>query len=187
MTPTRFTIKSAAKAGSRSYSPSAQRCSIVTSRPSLMPASIKPCPKAAVRCDGSGRPSCKNPIAGGTGCARAASGHVVAPLRSAMASRRLMKVAMRPSGEGSCPIEYGDYITPRPGMWHRRNMAQPDESSDCFAVRSPRHNRGRLDLDPRRLLDQPHNLDQRHREIMRAENIAIDLSDRLQFLHIFSL
>src|SRR5258708_17841887 len=112
--PTRFTIKSAAKAGSRSYSPSAQRCSIVTSRPSLMPASIKPCPKAAVRCDGSGRPSCKNPIAGSTRCARAASGHVAAPLRSAMASRRLMKVAIRPSGEGSCPIEYGDYSTPQP-------------------------------------------------------------------------
>jgi hypothetical protein len=40
--------------------------------------------------------------------------------------------------------------------------------------RTARHHRGRLDLDPRGLFDEAHHLDQRHRRIMRAKDLAID-------------
>ena len=66
--------------------------------------------------------------------------------------------------------------TNRPGC-HGRALFNPHTSA--------RHHRGRLDLDPRGLFDQTHHLDQRHRGIMRAENLAIGLSERLQVRQIF--
>src|SRR5450756_2278852 len=49
---------------------------------------------------------------------------------------------------------------------------------------SARHHRRRFDLDPRRLFNQTDDLDQRHRRIMRAEDLAIDLPERLQVRQI---
>src|SRR6267142_4519178 len=50
---------------------------------------------------------------------------------------------------------------------------------------SARHHRGCLDLDPCGLFNETHDLDQCHRGIMRTENVAIDLSKRLQVRQIF--
>src|SRR6267154_5887684 len=51
-----------------------------------MPASIKPCRKAAVRCDGAGGPSCKKTYYQWRLLARAPSGHVGPPPRSGITS-----------------------------------------------------------------------------------------------------
>jgi hypothetical protein len=52
-----------------------------------------------------------------------------------------MVIAMRPSGEGARPIEYGNNITPqnrglRPisRAEGSQNLAQPDTSSECLGI-----------------------------------------------------
>ena len=50
---------------------------------------------------------------------------------------------------------------------------------------SPRHYRSRFDLDPCRLFNQTHDLDQRHGGIVHAEDFAVDLPKRFQVRQIF--
>ena len=50
---------------------------------------------------------------------------------------------------------------------------------------SARYYRRRFDLDLCRLLDQADDLDQRHRRIMRTEDLAIDPAERFQARQIF--
>src|SRR3954447_13402381 len=53
------------------------------------------------------------------------------------------------------------------------------------SLRLARHHGGGLDLHPRGFLDQSHYLDQRHRRIMRAKNLAIDPAERFQTREVF--
>src|SRR5262249_41349306 len=89
---TRRCTNSAANAGSRSYSPRAQRYSMVTFWPSKKPASPRPLRNA---CNtgpvSSGERALKNPISGFDDCARAENGQAaVAPPSNLMNSRRLI-------------------------------------------------------------------------------------------------
>jgi hypothetical protein len=93
ITATRWRIRSAAKSGSLSSLPCAQRNSIATFLPSTSPASLSPLRNPARRLAfGSGEPECRKPMTGIVACcARATSGHATAPpATSVMKSRRLM-------------------------------------------------------------------------------------------------
>src|ERR1700682_4603481 len=99
----RFT-SSAARAGNRSYRPSAQRYSIGTFWPSTYPASFRPCRVAAVRVFWSaGDPLPRNPPTGiADGCARTASGDETArPPTRAINSRRFIRSPRR-RGRAAC-------------------------------------------------------------------------------------
>src|SRR5262245_63635529 len=98
MTATLRLMRSAAMAGSRSNSPSAQRYSIVTLRPSAKPASPRPRWNPAMRfvhCTAD--TPCSTPMTGIPACcARAASGHAAAaPPSSVMNSRRFIRSPRR--------------------------------------------------------------------------------------------
>ena len=87
-----------------------------------------------------------------------------------------------------------DKVKPRPirptatANWRGRRCCASSTASirriGISASELARHDRGRFDLDPRRLFDEAHDLDQRHRGIMRAEDFAIDLPERLQVRQI---
>jgi hypothetical protein len=86
---TRCLTRSAASAGSRSYCPSARRCTIATSRSTIWPVSRNPPPNDAMRLF----VTCavrllRNPTTGIVCCARAASGIAAAPPNKLMNSRR---------------------------------------------------------------------------------------------------
>ena len=83
---------SVASAGSRPYSPLAQRYSIAKFFPSIAPASAKPCRNAAARATlSSGERVLRNPTTRTAGCsARTVIGHNAATLSPAMMSRRRM-------------------------------------------------------------------------------------------------
>src|SRR6266404_1870147 len=118
-------------AGRRSYWPSAQRYSIVTFWPSTKPFSPSPRRNADTRCAvSSGDLALRYPISGICGCcARAASGHAVAPPMSAVNSRRFIQLP-RWSIAGIRKIGYRLLAA-----WARRehDFACVDNPSSAFA------------------------------------------------------
>src|SRR6516165_4613979 len=99
ITATLRETRSASSIGNRPYSPSAQRYSNATLRPSTKPVSRKPWWNARKRPAYKSSDSLpRNPITGKAGgCARAANGQAAAPPSPAMNSRRLMQKVICPS------------------------------------------------------------------------------------------
>src|SRR6516225_8205086 len=99
ITATLRETRSASSVGNRPYSPSAQRYSNATLRPSTKPVSRKPWWNARKRPAFKSSDSLpRNPITGmAVGCARTATGQAAAPPSPAMNSRRLMQKVNCPS------------------------------------------------------------------------------------------
>src|SRR6516165_7569009 len=98
ITATLRETRSANSEGNRPYSPSAQRYSNATLRPSTKPVSRKPWWNARRRPSYKSSDSLpRNPITGSPGCARAVTGRAAAPASPAMNSRRLMQKVICPS------------------------------------------------------------------------------------------
>src|SRR4051794_6506854 len=93
----------------------------------------------------------------------------------------------------SCKVRGGKCSSWRAEVKLARSVARMERSEiggkDAVVPASritalPRHHGGGLDLHQRSLLDQPHHLDQRHRRIVRAADLAIDPAERFQVCQI---